>query len=223
MVPKLVILPGWMNTSEQWQQILPFFEKFTPIVLDLPGFGKIEKQSDDWGVPEYANYVTQQVTPEPPSSVILLGHSFGGRVAAYLASHNPSWLKALILYGAPCVYRPTVLTTIISKLAQIAKKLGLPASLSPNKELREADSRGMGKVYRKTVTFDQTTTLQSILVRTLILHGEQDQEASVINAEETASLIPHATLDIIPDEGHYIHLTQPQLFYGKVTKFIETL
>jgi pimeloyl-ACP methyl ester carboxylesterase len=154
--------------------------------------------------------------------IILLGHSFGGRIAAHLAAQKPRWLKALILYGAPCIYRPSVKTKILNRMAKVAKKLGFSKKLSKNKELLDADKEGLGKIFRKAISFDQTKTLPQIEVETLLLWGNDDTEAPLRLAHEIHTLIPHNQLEIIDNAGHNLHTNNPNIFYGKLKKFISS-
>lgn len=219
----IVILPGWMQTSRDWQPIKEKFSKHTVDILDFPGFGEIPSIDSNWGVPEFASYISSHVALHNWDDLILIGHSFGGRVAAYLASQNPLWLKALVLYGAPCLYRPTFKTKVIKTLAKIAKKIGFSRKLSPNKELLRADENGLGITYRKVVSFDQTEQVANIKIPTLLVWGEEDTEAPIKIAKELHELIPQNTLMILDKQGHNIHLHNPSLLYGTITQFIQNL
>jgi pimeloyl-ACP methyl ester carboxylesterase len=57
----------------------------TATAIDLPGFGSEKLINDTWGVPEYADWVISQISDR--EDVILLGHSFGGRIT--VASKHP--------------------------------------------------------------------------------------------------------------------------------------
>lgn len=221
---QIVILPGWMQTSLDWKQTIESLPQHKCTVIDLPGFGITPLTSSDWGVPEYAEYVLSIILSKKYTDVILIGHSFGGRIAAHLASQKPAWLKALVLYGAPCLYRPLAKTKFLIKLAKLAKKIGLKGKgFIKNPELADADNKGMGTVFRKIVGFDQTSSLTSISIPTLLLWGKYDPEAPLRIGEEIHTLIPQNTLEVIDDAGHHLHLTHPYLFYAKITHFIENL
>jgi pimeloyl-ACP methyl ester carboxylesterase len=107
---KLIILHGWGQHAKIWD---PFVSQIGDIIetqaWDLPGFGKEPLVSDEWGVPEYADWVVEKVDEEfaAGTEIILLGHSFGGRVSSWIASQNPDWLSGLILSGSPSIYRPS--------------------------------------------------------------------------------------------------------------------
>src|SRR3989344_5991206 len=102
---KLVILHGWGQNSQNWHEIAEKININTNLI-DLPGFGTEKLISNKWTITDYSNWVVKKINTD--DDTILLGHSFGGRIAAEIASKNPKWLKALILTGAPCLYRPNI-------------------------------------------------------------------------------------------------------------------
>lgn len=70
------------------------------IALDLPGFGATPPPDAAWGSVEYAESIAV-LLPEMESPVIVVGHSFGGRVAAELAWRHPAEVAGVVLTGAP--------------------------------------------------------------------------------------------------------------------------
>lgn len=220
----LVILPGWTHTSDTWSSMHEKFSAYDPQIIELPGFGKVPVIDSNWGVPDYARFVTALIEKQNLTEVILLGHSFGGRIATEIASTNPTWLKAVILYAAPCIHRPATKTKIIIRLARLAKIMGIRSKkFYPNRELLEAEKLGLGKIYRNVVGYDQTEQLKQSTMPTLLLWGDQDTEAPLRLAQEMHTLIPHNQLEVIENAGHQLHLTHPHLFYGKVQQFIQSL
>jgi len=220
----LVILPGWTHTGDSWNNIVDKFSVYSAQVIELPGFGKVPTIDKNWGVPDYARFATTLIEQQKLHDVILLGHSFGGRLAAEIASTQPNWLKAIVLYAAPCLYRPATTTKLIIRLAKIAKTIGIRSrKFYPNQELVEAEKRGLGQIYRNTIGYDQTEQLKKITVQTLLLWGDQDTEAPLRLAHEMHQLLPNNQFDVIENAGHLPHLTHPHLFYGKIQQFLQGL
>lgn len=217
----IVILHGWGHDRSFWQQAasnLPIQVR----TLDLPGFGSEPLVNPDWGVLECAAWVREKIESEGLQDVILLGHSFGGRVAAELASMRPQWLKGLMLYAAPCIYRPTTSIRAKARIAKIAKSLGFSREYQGNPELNDARKRGLGEIYRRVVNYDQTDALKRISVPTVLLWGERDTDVPLRVAQEMSELIRASTLEILPGLGHNAHIENPNLFYGVVKKHIQT-
>lgn len=222
----IVILHGWGHSKASWQAAFEGMSDIRMIAYDLPGFGSEPfppAGGPDWGVPEYAAWVQEKIETEGLQQVMLLGHSFGGRIAAHVASGRPTWLSALILYAAPCLYRPSLEVRFKKNMARVAKMFGLKGKYRGNPELVEADQHGLGGIYRRVVNFDQTSILKEITVPTLLLWGEKDMDVPLRIAHEMSELIPASQLEILPGLGHNAHIENPNLFYGVVKKYIQTL
>lgn len=218
----VVLLHGWGHDKHSWEGAFGGMPDAHIAVWDLPGFGAEPRREANWGIPEYAAWVRAKIESENLQQVILLGHSFGARIAAHIALARPDWLTGLILYAAPCIYRPTVTVALKKQLAHFAKSFGLAGKYRGNPELIEADAKGLGQIFRKVVSFDQTESLKRISVPTLLLWGEKDQDVPLRVAREMQALIPQSTLEILPGLGHNAHIENPNLFYGVVKKYIQT-
>ncbi len=214
----IVVLHGWGQNSEYWQEISSKFDN--SLTLDLPGFGNTPLIDSNWGIANYASWVVNQIESKGLKNVVLVGHSFGGRIASYVASQNPEWLNLLVLYGAPCIYRPSLSLKMKTRLFKILKNLGIKKK-PKNSELNIADSNGMGKIFRKAVVFDQTEILPKIKVPTLLIWGEKDFDVPLSIAKEMHTLIPKSQLVVLNNLGHNAHLENPNLFYGTIKNFIQ--
>ncbi len=221
---KIVVLHGWGQDRRVWEAFAAIFRKGDVVVFDLPGFGSEPSTVPNWGIPEYAGWVKSRVHELLPgeNDIVLLGHSFGGRIASYIASQNPPWLRGLILYSAPSLRRPKLSIRLKIAGARVLKKLGVRGR-GGNLELREADQKGMGELFRKAVSFDQGRLLPKIKVPTLLVWGEKDAVVPVSIAREMQRLIPGSKLETIERAGHNAHLKNPHLFYGIVKRFVEGL
>lgn len=224
----LVILHGWGQDKTFWDGVFPNGESsFSVHLLDLPGFGTEPLISSAWGIPEYATWVAEWIEARHLTNVVLLGHSFGGRIAGQLASQQPSWLKALVLYGAPNIYRPSAEVVLKKRLAGMMGPLKnlIPSQLKKRWQAKDYLDVGseLRPVYQRIVQNDQISTLGRIKVPTLLLWGEIDGEVPLRIAKELERLIQGSQLIVLPHAGHSAHLESPYLFYGTIKKFIESL
>jgi pimeloyl-ACP methyl ester carboxylesterase len=133
----------------------------------------------------------------------------------------------LILYAAPCLYRPSLKTRVRRLAAHALKLLGvtnlLPTSLKQKfipYDLHEANDSGMGEVFRRVVGHDQEKELGCIAVPTQILWGSADAAVPLCVGEAMKTLIPHSHLTVLPHEGHNIHLDNPTLLFGAIRKIL---
>ena len=219
--PALVILHGWGHSSALWSPLAQLFHDHEIMNLDLPGFGSEPLLSHEWGVGEYGRWTNEKLKMKKVKRAIMIGHSFGGRIAAHIASMQPDWLAGLVLIGAPCLYKPTHKARIIGRIAKVAKSLGLTQSpWSLNSELSEADKKGLGQIYRKVVIHDQTLELSRISKPTLIIRGSLDTYPDAETTEEIHTLIADSTLETVAGVGHNIHLESPVLLHAIVNKWM---
>lgn len=223
----LVFLHGWGHSRAQWERTMEMFSPaYKTVIYELPGFGNEPAPQETWDVSEYALWVKNRIEKEGLIDVILVGHSFGGRISSLIASERPTWLKGLVLYGAPCLYRPSVKVRIKNFIGHWGGKLPFPESFRRKIrgiEENNATQTGLRAIWRKIVAFDATTQMSHIAVPTLLVWGEHDVEAPIRIAKELKVLIPHATLSVIENGGHSVHLEQPTLFYGILKRFFESL
>lgn len=106
--PKVALLHGW---GCDHQTMLPLAEAmkedFQLLLVDFPGHGQSDEPAVPWGVGDYADalYALMEQLDFVPSS--LVGHSFGCRVAAYLAANRPDAVRRLVLTGAAGLRKPS--------------------------------------------------------------------------------------------------------------------
>lgn len=84
----LLFLHGWRSNKEVWNQIVFRIKDFgfEIYVLDLPGFGGSPAPREAWSIGDYAEIVKGFIEELGLKNVIVVGHSFGGRVAIKLAA-----------------------------------------------------------------------------------------------------------------------------------------
>jgi pimeloyl-ACP methyl ester carboxylesterase len=111
--PWVLALHGWARDHHDFDEVLAGFEA---VALDLPGHGVAPEPSEPWSTSQYADWVApvlqDPVLQDPGGGPwVVLGHSFGARVAVHMAaSMGPSaganGIKALVLTGAPLAPAP---------------------------------------------------------------------------------------------------------------------
>lgn len=222
-----VLLHGWQRDRADWINLeKELSSKYEVISWDLPGFGKEPLVDDNWSVPEYASWVNEKIEKELPNKkIILLGHSFGGRVASYLASYQPNYLSALILYATPSLYRPTAKIKRKIRIYKILKRI-LPQSFLQSfksDDQKNVENTSLDKIFRKTILFDQTEELKKINVPTYIIQGDKDASVRIEIANEMHELIANSKEVIVPNATHFLHLENPVLFNGIIKKIISEI
>jgi len=123
----LVWLHGWGASRMAFQRIAALFQNIGKNKLyDLPGFGETPILFEGAGTSDYADSLAAQL--DKNKRHVLIGHSYGGRVAVQLAAKHPKLVKAIILIGVPGLPRKR---SIVFKLkAAWLKTLGKAARIS---------------------------------------------------------------------------------------------
>lgn len=215
--PSIVALHGWARDSSDWIATLRGHDA---LALDLPGFGNTPAPAGPIGSPEYADVVIEaldDLAANPGAApVILMGHSFGGRVGIHVAARRPDLVAGLILTGVP-LYRRGGARAKSPATFRAAKALNRRGLISDAVMDRMRDRYGspdyratsgvMRSVFVTVVneTYDApvaTVAASDIPVR--LVWGERDTEAPVSVANQIHEKIEHSHLTVVPGSGHLI-------------------
>ena len=153
----------------------------------------------------------------------VIGHSFGGRVAiCYAAKYE---VNKVVLFGAPCV-RVKKELSLKEKTLKRAKKLpGMKkiAELAKNyigSRDYKAASPIMREILVNTVNEDLSSYAKEITAPTLLIWGEQDEEAPVSEARLLEKLLKDGALIVLPGT-HYAYIENLNQVLKIINKFLE--
>ena len=99
----ILVLHGWNLSGKRFESLVELLRKkgFRVLAPDFPGFGDEPAPLNAWHIWDYAEFLNGYITSHKLQSPLLIGHSFGGRVALAYAAKYPKNCKGLILTGAP--------------------------------------------------------------------------------------------------------------------------
>lgn len=248
--PTLVLLHGFTGSTANWERQQALFAAYyRTIVVDLLGHGQTEAPADParYSMEQSASDLAGLLTTIAPGPVNLLGYSMGGRLALYFAVHYPYLVQTLILESASPgladdaaqqerIHSDEQLADAIEaqgmaafverweKLPLFATQQTLPATVQEQLHAQRLHNRpqGLANSLRGMGTGRQPSLweqLSAMTAPTLLLAGELDQKFKVI-AQQMATYLPKATVVIVPEVGHTIHLEQPEAFQEHVLNFL---
>ena len=215
----LIILHGWgSNKNLMDQTFSPYMDTFRHIYIDLPGFGN-STCSATLTTADVARIVELFMIHINASKDIILGHSFGGKVALLLEP------KVLVLVASAGIYTP--------KSAKVQAKIALFKALkifgfSKFRSLFVADdakelSEYMYQTFKNVVNEDFSDDFSKYEGKALLFWGKEDTATPLSSAKKINELIPDAKLEVY-DGDHYFFMKNAQDISKKTeTAFLETL
>ena len=217
----LLCLHGWGGSHESFTELREAMcsDHVRIIAPDLPGFGESDDPSESWSVDDYANFVEELVKELNLSNVLLLGHSFGGRISIKLASRKCEWIDHLYLCASAGIKnREYVKKKIGAFLACIGNAIfSLPLLKSAKayarkvlyKLLRVHDYERTSGVMRITMMRVIEESLESLLeavsVATDIFWGTKDRITSLRDGKIMNKKIVQSNLHIFSGVKHKVH------------------
>ncbi|RJR27088.1 alpha/beta fold hydrolase [candidate division WWE3 bacterium] len=233
-----VLLHGWGTSAKKWKLIEDSLNTagLPTVSMQLPGFD-LEEPKEAWGIPEYADFVIQklsQMNIGKPYNFI--GHSFGGRLAIYIASKYPDLVNKLILTNAAGVANRKDVKTEISKSFSVKNIKKFLRTMLPEKlydRLLEIYVKFMGspdykratplmrKTLNKVVNMDLTAYLNSIDSKTLIIWGDKDTMTPLYEGEKLHKGIKNSNFVVIKDAGHNTFVTHSKEWLNEVIFFLK--
>ncbi len=243
--PPLVLLHGFMGRGNDWLPIAEqLAEQWYCLLPDLPGHGQNVMLSleEPLTFDTVSQGFFQWLAGLGLSQVHLLGYSMGGRLALYGATQAPHKIKSLILESANPGLRDmearqarvkldderasTMRWIGMAEFVEQWYQMGLFASLKQHpqtlaqiiRQRKQNNVEWVAKVIAELSPGRQPPVwnrLARLSMPVLLLTGALDSKYVTL-AEQMASLIPQATVNIIPQAGHNIHLEQPGLFIERI-------
>jgi pimeloyl-ACP methyl ester carboxylesterase len=216
--PRVLALHGWGRRSSDYRQALT---GLGALAVDLPGFGVSPPPAEVIGAEGYASILTPilEEFAEPP---LLVGHSFGGRVAVCMAATESGRIAGLVLTGVPLIRltaakRPSAAFRAIralnrsgmvsdDRMEQIRRRRGSADYRAATGIMRDILVKVIGESYEPQ--------LRELTSPVDLLWGAEDTEVPVAVAEsardEILSAGGTATLEILDGIGHLVPTQAPQ-------------
>ncbi len=206
--PHVLALHGWGRTSSDFHSVLSGLDA---IAVDLPGFGASPPPPLPWGAGQYAT-ATLAALKECATPAVVVGHSFGGRIAVHLAADYPELVHALVITGTPLLRlkQQRLKPSLKFRLAKRLNFLGLISDQKMEARRRRSGSSDyqaavgvMRDVLVRSVNEEYHDQLARITCPVELVWGQDDTAAPVEIAEQAASILgPRARLSVLPGVGH---------------------
>ena len=221
-----------------WDESLDLLAKdFTVYAPEHPGTSAgdpdaVKPLDDVWDLVLYYYELFDKLGLEAPAVV---GHSFGGMVAAELAATNPKRVGKLVLIDPLGLWRDDtpIKNYMVAPQADLdplffhdtnhpARKLVFMNLEEPDSIIRVTWALGCtGKFIWPIPDKGLRKRAHRIAAPTLIVWGREDGLTKPVYAEEFRKLIPGARVEMVANAGHMAPFEQPAAVAGLVRDFLK--
>ena len=215
----IIILHGWGSNKGLMKQAFGSqMEGFRHIYIDLPGFGSstcsVALESTD-----VARIVELFMIHINAAKDIILGHSFGGKIALILEPN------VLVLVASAGIYieKPLKIQAKIA-LTKVFNMFGLSKfrSLFIAEDAKKL-SKPMYETFKNVVNEDFTTEFKNFNKKALLFWGKEDTATPLSSAEKITTLVKDSTLHTYEGD-HFFFMKNAEDISTKIqSAFLSTL
>ena len=212
--PTVLGLHGWGRSHEDLRAVL---DGHNAVSLDLPGFGASPPPPVGWTTLQYAEAL-DPVIDEMQRPVIIVAHSFGGRVAVHIAARRPAAVAGLVLSGVPLLHkhRGRAKPKPAFRVGKLLHKIGLLPD-AKMEELRNKfgsddyrNSHGvMREVFVSAVNESYEEVIGKVTCPVELVWGDVDTAAPPEIARRAEALFADARFTLVGGVDHFLPITHP--------------
>lgn len=218
----IVLLHGWGQNIEMMKPLGDNLSEYHITILDFPGFGQSSEPQNSLTIYDYVEILEELLEELNIHKPILIGHSFGGRVAILYAARNT--VEKLVLFGSPCIrnQRKSTKEKVLKSLKKMPgmNRIGEYAK----KFIGSRDYRNASPIMRETlvnvINEDLSAYAKKIQCPTLLIWGSLDTEAPIEEARELEALLVDGGLVELPGCTHYAYLEALQQVINILHNFL---
>lgn len=210
----------------RWTRVLEGLAKsFALYVPVMPGFDGTSAHGAVNSMRGLASLVDEFIGKVIAGPCDVIGCSFGGYLAAWLAAEHPGHIDNLVL-ECPAGFRPKGKGERPGDAQALRKLLFLhPEKLPPESKPAEQELANRGMLPRYGCTSDTDEELLALLPSidklALILHGTADRMIPKESVQLLKSRLPRSYLVYVWDAAHAIEVDQPERMLSLVESFLQ--
>lgn len=226
----LIFLHGWAQSLETWNGLIGDFAEYAVYAPDMPGFGESDAPSRAWAIANYADWVHEFIEKLGLEGIVVIGHSFGARVAVEYAKQYPlqklviiatggsprhSWFRALnkLLVTIFRPFTPTLLYRVHAHMLT-------PRGYAQSNVIERSRALAMLAIYDTTHVPNEALFLD-IRCPTLLIYGDRDWIAPLRAGKVAHASIQESKLVVLNGAGHFPHITHARQTTRSISQFLE--
>jgi len=240
----LVLLHGIPADGRVWRrQLDALSDEYQVFAWDAPGCGRSSDPAGPLGLTEVAGHLASFIGALELDHPHVLGLSWGGGLALELYRIAPTLPRSLVLASAYAGWAGSLPPDAVARRLDAY----LTAARTPSREALRGWGPGMfsesasedliaelieissnyhpgalADLARSFATTDLRTTLPTITVPTLVLHGDSDVRSPLTVGEALHDALPGSTLVVLEGVGHVSNIEAPDRFNTEVRRFLRS-
>ena len=233
----VLLLHGWGSNIKSFAALISLLKtKYRVLAIDYPGFGESDKLKTSFCVDDYCDIVVEFLKKLNVEKVILVGHSYGGRIILKLNNRKdlPFVIeKNVLIDAAGIIDKKDIVVKIKIVIYKLFKKIfiSLPISsekkdelvMKLRKKLGSSDygtaSKVMQETLVKSVNEDLTYCLDN-MKESLIIWGDRDIATPMWMAKMMEERIKNSGLVILKG-GHFSYIDDPNTFSRVIISYFK--
>lgn len=214
----IVFLHGWGGEINSFKFICKYLKfSYRALFVDFPPFGKSSEMTSIWTIFDYSELVLDIMKKENFNKPIIVGHSFGGRIACVLACGGYA-SKLVLTDSAGLKPRRSIIYKCKVFFNKKKSKRGIKVKGSKDYEV-------LSPIMKKTFVNIVNTFLEKYVIHinvpTLLFWGQKDKDTPLYMAKRFKKLIKGSQLVIIKKAGHFAYLQDINTFVSCINYFVE--
>ena len=214
--PTVLFLHGWGAPAETYRLMIDHLATYCRVVApDLPGFGGSAEPETPWCVDDFVNWTVDFTAALQLTDVVLMNHSFGGRISIKLLAQRPLpiGVKKAVFMDAAGIRPKRGLKYYYKVYTYKAMKKLFPGLAAKRQgKVGSSDYRNASPLMRQTmvkcINEDLTHLLKENPVSTLLIWGSADTATPLSDGQTMERLIPEAGLVVLEGAGHFAFAQQ---------------
>lgn len=193
------------------------------IAVEVPGFGESPVNERSRTMADLAGTLHEALAALGLDRVDLLGNSFGGALALWMAVLRPDRVRALVL-AAPAAIRPEAPNGEAGPPTDPNVLLAHPERVPPRPPPDPATTDKQLALVRRLIGAPRDPrlleALPSLDVPALVLFGTDDRAIPPAMGREYRRMLPRCHYVLLYDAGHLLDIERPEAFAAVVADFL---
>lgn len=216
--PTYIFLPGWRSSKESFKNVLNNEQNSSFLAIDFPGFGK-DKLKEVWDLNRYTDFAKKIIEQKTKGPIVLVGHSFGGRVILKLLKNKEfsDRIVRVVLIGVPVYKTETNKQKFAESINQIYKSVVKDSQDNSKSSIRTffsrlfssqdyrdlVDDQNLKETFKLVIGEDMSQYVSALNgIKTDLIWGEDDDTVPISTAQKVADETG-TKLHIVKNAGHF--------------------